>query len=53
MSTAPKMLAALKTADRRIVELCAMINHLTGIRKVRPEDYAEEIRAAIAQAEHA
>lgn len=53
MSRTPDMLAVLKIADQRIAELCATVNTLAGFRKVRVDDYAEEIRAAIAKAEAA
>jgi hypothetical protein len=46
-----KLLAALRTADTRIVQLCDMVCHLSGNpRKVRAEDFAEEIRVAITEA---
>lgn len=53
LENAPELRDALKTADQRITELCAMVNTLAGFRKVRAEDYAEEIRSALAQIEKA
>jgi len=50
-NAAPDMLAALDVANQRIAELCNMVCTLSGNpRKVRADDYAEEIRAAIAKA---
>jgi hypothetical protein len=49
MAASPKLLEALRMADQRITELCKMVCHLSdNPRKVRAEDYAEEVRAAIA-----
>lgn len=48
--TAPGLVEAAKIADRRIIELCATVCQLSGNpRKVRAEDYAEELRAALAE----
>lgn len=51
IAAAPELLEALRMADQRISELCKMVCHLSGNpRKVRAEDYAEEVRAALAKA---
>lgn len=42
-------LAALRLAEQRIVELCGTVNVLAKFRKVRAEDYAADIRAALAR----
>jgi hypothetical protein len=48
------MLAALKSADQEITQLCSTVNTCAaraGLgRKVRAEDWGEKVRAAIAQA---
>lgn len=51
LDAAPAMLAALYKADERISDLCRMVCTLAGNpKKVRAEDYADQIRAAIAKA---
>ena len=51
IAAAPKMLAALEIAERRIAELCRAVHVLSGNpKKVRAEDYAGEIREAIKKA---
>lgn len=39
----------LRWADRQITDLCATVNALAKFQKVRPEDYAEKVRAALAK----
>ena len=52
IAAAPDMLAALKIAERRIAELARAVCVLAGNpKKVRADDYSEEIRAAITKAE--
>lgn len=52
IAAAPAMLDALKVADQRIAQLCAMVCHLgSNPKKARAEDFADEVRAAIALAE--
>jgi hypothetical protein len=52
IAAAPDMLAALKIAERRIAELARAVCVLAGNpKKVRADDYSEEIRAVIAKAE--
>jgi len=48
---AEDMLKALRLAKRRIEQLCSLANTLAGFQKVRAEDWAEPITAAIAKAE--
>lgn len=44
----PETLSLLKLADQRITDLCRMVCILSkNPHKVRPEDWAEEIRDAI------
>jgi len=48
IAAAPQMLDALKRADQNIKFLCDMVRVLSGNpRKVRHEDFAEEVLAAI------
>lgn len=52
IAAAPDLLAALKTSEHRITQLCEMINVLSGnSKKARPEDFADVARAAIVKAE--
>ncbi len=49
---ATDMLAALHKADQRIEQLCRMVCNLANNpKKVRAEDFSEEVRAAIRKAQ--
>jgi hypothetical protein len=50
VAASPKMLDALHKAEQRIEQLCDIVNTLAGFRKVRADDFAEEIREAIRKA---
>lgn len=50
IASAPDLLAALQKSEKYIIQLCKMVNHLAGERKVIEGDFTEPARDAIAKA---